>query len=173
MFCVNEHDSLTDLNFYRSNDIVFQQRHKFSQEEDIKLNKLVSLYGPRKWDQIALSMPGRSGRQCRDRFHNYLNPSLVNGPWTKEEDELLEKKVYELGQHWNKIVKVFKGRSTNNIKNRWYTYICKQKRNQNIFTGSQIFQYQTSRTNNDNIYDLYKDNNESNKSNCQFRACRI
>lgn len=103
------------------------QRKKFSPEEDMKLCKIVALHGPHKWDEIALLMPGRTGRQCRDRFHNYLNPTLVNGPWSKEEDKLLEQKVYELGQHWNKIVKFFRGRSENNIKNRWYTYVSKKK----------------------------------------------
>ena len=126
-------------------------RHKFTPEEDRHLNTLISIHGPKKWDQIALAMPGRTGRQCRDRFHNYLKPTLINGPWTKEEDELLEKKVEEIGQHWNKIAKFFQGRSSNNIKNRWYTYICrhnnaakaKEKSNQinnddvNIITNSK------------------------------------
>lgn len=109
------------------NGSTHNQRRKFSPEEDIKLSSIIAIHGPRKWDQIALSLPGRTGRQCRDRFHNYLNPSLTNGPWTREEDRLLQQKVCEIGQHWNKIAKFFRGRSTNNIKNRWYTYICKQK----------------------------------------------
>lgn len=104
------------------------QRRKFSPEEDIQLNRIISIYGPRKWDQIALSLPGRTGRQCRDRFQNYLKPSLTNGPWTRDEDQLLEQKVCELGQHWNKIAKFFIGRSSNNIKNRFYTYIYKKKK---------------------------------------------
>ena len=91
---------------------------------------MIEIQGPKKWDQIALSMPGRTGRQCRDRFNNYLEPSLTNGPWTLEEDILLEQKVYEVGQHWNIIAKFFKGRSTNNIKNRWYTYVCCEKKAQ-------------------------------------------
>ena len=94
------------------------QRHKFSPEEDVTLNNLIAINGPRKWDQIALSMPGRTGRQCRDRFQNYLNPSLINGPWTKEEDILLEQKFNEVGPHWNSISKYFNGRSTNNVKKR-------------------------------------------------------
>ena len=112
----------------KSSNSSSNQRRKFSPEEDILLNKIIAIHGPRKWDQIALSLPGRTGRQCRDRFQNYLKPSLTNGPWTREEDKLLEQKVYEVGQHWNLIAKFFKGRSTNNIKNRWYTYICKQKK---------------------------------------------
>lgn len=126
----NEYLKDANLNSDSSQNLNHNQRRKFSLEEDIKLSRAIALQGPRKWDQIALSLPGRTGRQCRDRFHNYLNPSLTNGPWTREEDKLLEQKVYELGQHWNKIVRFFRGRSANNIKNRWYTYICKQKQSQ-------------------------------------------
>lgn len=110
-----------------SSDLVRNHKRKFTPEEDRKLINLIARQGAKKWDRIALSMPGRTGRQCRDRFHNYLDPSLSNGPWTKEEDNLLEEKVNELGQHWNKIVNFFHGRSENNIKNRWYTYVSKQR----------------------------------------------
>ena len=68
-------------------------RHKFSPEEDENLRKLIEINGPKKWDHIALSMPGRTGRQCRDRYHNYLDPVLTNGPWTSDEDNILEEKV--------------------------------------------------------------------------------
>lgn len=123
----------------KSSNSSSNQRRKFSPEEDILLNKIIAIHGPRKWDQIALSLPGRTGRQCRDRFQNYLKPSLTNGPWTREEDKLLEQKVYEVGQHWNKIAKFFKGRSSNNIKNRYYTYINKQRQiNYQPISGKKI-----------------------------------
>lgn len=123
--CINEQESIAQLPDIDSTNT---SRHKFTPEEDIKLSKMIALHGPKKWNKIALALPGRTGRQCRDRFQNYLNPSLTNGPWTKEEDRLLEQKVYELGQHWNKIAIYFKGRSSNNVKNRWYTYFCKHKK---------------------------------------------
>ena len=34
-------------------------------------------------------MPNRSEVQCRNRFFKHLDPHLVKGPWTKEEDEKL------------------------------------------------------------------------------------
>ena len=139
-------------------------RRKFSPEEDDLLIKLISKYGAKKWDKIAQSIPGRTGRQCRDRFANYLNPTLVNGPWTIIEDRLLHQKVLEYGQHWNVIAKFFKGRSANNIKNRWYTYFCRPKKNK-----SNTIQYpKTNKKNaqieiksfeeNNNLYNL---NNET------------
>jgi myb proto-oncogene protein len=47
--------------------------------------------GPRKWSQIAQHLPGRIGKQCRERWHNHLNPDIRKDAWTKEEDELILK----------------------------------------------------------------------------------
>ena len=101
-------------------------RRKFTQVEDQVLKRMIEIHGPHRWDMIAKSIPGRTGRQCRDRYKNYLMSNLSNGPWTQEEDDLLFKKYQEFGSHWSIISKFFKGRSTNNLKNRWYTYHCKQ-----------------------------------------------
>ncbi|XP_019092165.1 PREDICTED: pentatricopeptide repeat-containing protein At3g09040, mitochondrial-like [Camelina sativa] len=35
-------------------------------------------YGPAKWSVIAQSLPGRIGKQCRERWHNHLNPDINN-----------------------------------------------------------------------------------------------
>lgn len=37
-------------------------------QEDDCIIKLVNKYGPKKWSLIAQSMPGRIGKQCRERF---------------------------------------------------------------------------------------------------------
>ena len=97
-------------------------RQKFSQDEDALLRRLVDLNGAHHWELIAASMPGRTARQCRDRFANYLMPQLNNGPWTEDEDRILALKYGEFGPHWSLIVPFLNGRSSNAIKNRWYTY---------------------------------------------------
>jgi hypothetical protein len=38
------------------------------------------------WDQISLSFPGRSGRQLFAHWTKVLNPALVRGSWTGDED---------------------------------------------------------------------------------------
>ncbi|KAK8888789.1 hypothetical protein M9Y10_033528 [Tritrichomonas musculus] len=100
-------------------------RKKFSFEEDQRLRMIVQRMGSKKWDQIAKYMPGRSGRQCRDRYQNYLIPGFFNGQWTKEEDELLIKKHNEFGSKWSKMTIFFKNRNANSIKNRWNYFLCK------------------------------------------------
>jgi transcription factor MYB, plant len=43
---------------------------------DRKLVKLVEQFGLRKWSYIAQLLPGRVGKQCRERWHNHLRPNI-------------------------------------------------------------------------------------------------
>lgn len=98
---------------------------KFTKEEDEKLKELVDKYGSQKWDLIADEMPGRNGRQCRDRYKNYLTPGYFNGQWSREEDLILKMKFKELGPQWSKITDFLKNRSSNAVKNRWNYFVSK------------------------------------------------
>lgn len=95
------------------------RRRFFTQEEDILLTNAAIQYNEKNWANIAKHVPGRTPRQCRDRWMNYLKPNLKFDPWTKEEDALLASLVNSQGTHWAKMVSHFPGRSTNAIKNRW------------------------------------------------------
>ena len=98
----------------------------FTPEEDEKLRELVShVTGKIKWSQIAKFMPNRNAKQCRDRYNSYLCPGLTNSSWTEEEDALLLEKLAQLGTKWKEISKFFPNRGSNNIKNRWYKFLCK------------------------------------------------
>lgn len=94
-------------------------RQMFTPEEDKQLIELVKEFGDRNWRMISKKMEKRTTRQCRERYRNYLSPNLTNGPWTAEEDLLLEQKYVELGPKWAAIAQFFKNRSDVNIKNRW------------------------------------------------------
>lgn len=65
----------------------------------------------------------RTGKQCRDRYINYVrfssdSPKLVG--WTQEDDRLLFEKFQEHGTKWVMISSEMLGRSENNLKNRFY-----------------------------------------------------
>ena len=94
-------------------------RHMFTMEEDNRLCELVNEFGDKNWRVISRQMPNRTTRQCRERYRNYLSPRVKNGPWTQEEDILLEQKYLEYGPRWATIAKFFPSRSDVNIKNRW------------------------------------------------------
>lgn len=40
------------------------------------LIQLVEQFGVRKWSHIAQALPGRIGKQCRERWHNHLRPDI-------------------------------------------------------------------------------------------------
>lgn len=94
-------------------------RQMFSPYEDVQLKFLVSQIGSGNWKAIASHMQGRTPRQCRERYRNYLAPDITNGPWTREEDSYLQSLYEQFGPKWSSIAKHFRNRSEVNIKNRW------------------------------------------------------
>ena len=86
-------------------------------------------------------LPSFAHTYCRERWDNHLNPELTRAAWTDEEDlALIEAQVLfrykimssncsqrRLGNKWTKIARELRGRSENDVKNRWHSLAFRRK----------------------------------------------
>ena len=95
------------------------KRGPWSQHEDRSLLELVQSQGAHNWVRISQFIRTRSPKQCRERYHQNLKPTLCHDPISPEEGEIIERLVSEMGKRWAEIARRLPGRSDNAVKNWW------------------------------------------------------
>jgi hypothetical protein len=105
-----------------------RHRNCFTCKEDNQLRNLMKQFGSNSWREISAAMPGRTVRQCRDRWFHYLSKPKSEIPWTADEDATLLEKIGEFGLKWTRLATFFSNRNDLDVKQRWL-WICRKQRN--------------------------------------------
>ena len=68
---------------------------------------------------ISGRMEGRSSKQVRERWRNFLDPKIKKGKFSRTEDRLLFRLVRRHGTKWSMIATEMAGRTENSVKVRY------------------------------------------------------
>jgi len=89
------------------------------------------------WPQLAQMIPGRTSKQCRERWYEHLSPDIKHGPFSREEDDMMTQQYRLLGNHWTQIADKLPGRTPDSIKLRIRSTLMRTKTSSTDSLSSQ------------------------------------
>ncbi|OHS96931.1 hypothetical protein TRFO_02059 [Tritrichomonas foetus] len=99
-------------------------------EDKLLLDSMASFSGHICWEELSKRIPGRSAKQCRERWQFRLHPDVNKAPFEPWEDEMIINERVIMGNHWTQIASKLPGRTSCSVKNRWYTVLRHRKPDQ-------------------------------------------
>lgn len=92
-------------------------------EDKLLLDAMASFSGHICWEKLSKRIPGRSAKQCRERWQFRLHPDVNKAPFQQWEDDIIIQERVNNGLHWTFIAQKLPGRTSCAVKNRWYTVL--------------------------------------------------
>ena len=82
---------------------VFLKGGVWKNSEDEILKAAVQKYGKQQWARVASLMNRKSAKQCKARWHEWLDPSVRKVEWSREEEEKLLHLAKLMPAQWKTI----------------------------------------------------------------------
>ncbi|KAL7547973.1 hypothetical protein ACHAWF_011248 [Thalassiosira exigua] len=94
---------------------------RWSDHEDQILRQAVEMWGENNFRHISdhVFRGTRTESQCKTRWKKALQPGLVKGRWTREEDKIITDSVAAGNMKWSDIAGHLPGRIGEQVKERW------------------------------------------------------
>ncbi|KAL7925276.1 hypothetical protein ACQKWADRAFT_283526 [Trichoderma austrokoningii] len=112
-----------------------QRRGPWSPDESFRLVTLINKTGAQNWVTVASLMGSRNAKQCRERYHQNLDPSLRHDPISEDEAARIMDLYRRYGSAWARIAEQLPGRSDNAIKNYVNGLVNKTRRAEGRLAG--------------------------------------
>ena len=98
---------------------VFIKGGIWKNSEDEILKAAVMKYGKQQWARVASLLNRKSAKQCKARWHEWLDPSIRKIEWSREEDEKLLHLAKLMPAQWKTIGPLVGGRTAIQCKERY------------------------------------------------------
>lgn len=100
----------------------------WTEAEDQVLRDMAEKYKGEYWNTVARAVgefappegQRKTAKQCRERWHNQLNPVVHLGPLTSQEEAKVFSLHQQFGNRWSKIAGKLPGRTDNVVKNYFF-----------------------------------------------------
>ena len=113
--------TLPQIKHYWNKINVLKRGDNWSEDENRQLLLAVKKCGTHNWRKVAQYLPGRSNRQCRERYMMRLNFGNARklGDWTAAEDKLILELAPKHNFKWVQMEPLIKGRNARQIASRY------------------------------------------------------